>query len=160
MEKKFSLQSVVFCNINVTVLLDKDGTMDNVQKRDIYTLISLMECRIVVMKVSHLIYCESTVMIDKSMMVLQICTDLLKMEPGLSNETCPTSYDENQIIDIKIEEDPVSVTFPAIKVEQEEVSCIYVYVSILMLISQVSRIISFLNSVCLSVHMKQFHSAE
>jgi hypothetical protein len=106
--------------------------------------------------VSHLIYCESTAIIDKGVMVLQMCMDFLKVEPGLSSETCPTSYDENQIIDIKIEEDPEPVTFPAIEVEQEEVSYIYVCVSILMLISQVSRIISFLNFVHLSVHMKQF----
>jgi hypothetical protein len=63
-------------------------------------------------------------MIDKGTMVLQICTDFLKVEPGLSNEICPTTYDENQIIDIKIKEDPVSVTLPAITVEQEGVSCI------------------------------------
>jgi hypothetical protein len=67
-------------------------------------------------------------MIDKGVMVLQICTDFLKVEPGLSSETCPTSYDENQIIDIKVEEDPVPVTFPAIKVEQEEGS--YVCLSV------------------------------
>jgi hypothetical protein len=90
--------------------------------------------------------------------------DFLKVEPGLSSETYSTSYDENQINDIKIEDDPVPVTYPAIKVEQEEVRYIYIYICLcvllFLLISQVSRIISFLNSVCLPVHVKQFHSAE
>jgi hypothetical protein len=32
-----SLRNVMFCKINRTVFLDKDRTMDNVQKHNIYT---------------------------------------------------------------------------------------------------------------------------
>jgi hypothetical protein len=38
METKFSLRNVVFCNINMTVFLDKDRMMDNVQKYNICIL--------------------------------------------------------------------------------------------------------------------------
>lgn len=64
-------------------------------------------------------------MINEITMVLQNCTTFLKIEPGSDSETCPTSYDENYVIDIKVEEDPVPVTFPQIKAEPE-VSCISV----------------------------------
>jgi hypothetical protein len=65
--------------------------------------------------------------------VLQICTDILKDEPGLCNETCPTSHDGSQAIDVKFQkgsdieedDDPVAITFPALKPEHE-VSCISV----------------------------------
>jgi hypothetical protein len=64
-------------------------------------------------------------------MVLQNCMDFLKVEPGLSDESCPvSSHDGNQIIDIKVEvsdtqeiEDPLLITSPEIKAEYE-VSCI------------------------------------
>jgi hypothetical protein len=35
-ETESSFQSVVLCNINITVFLDKDRMMDNVQKHYIY----------------------------------------------------------------------------------------------------------------------------
>jgi hypothetical protein len=37
-----SLRNVVFCNINRTVFLDKDRTMDNVQKHNICTNVPLV----------------------------------------------------------------------------------------------------------------------
>jgi hypothetical protein len=36
-ETEFSLRNVVFSNINIAVYLDKDRTMDNAQKHNIYT---------------------------------------------------------------------------------------------------------------------------
>jgi hypothetical protein len=59
-------------------------------------------------------------MIDKGTMVLQICTDFMKVEPGSISETCPAfSYDGDHIIDIKVEEDPMPINFPGIKAEHE-----------------------------------------
>jgi hypothetical protein len=70
------------------------------------------------------------VVIDKGMMVLQNCMDLLKVEPGSDIETC---HDGNQVIDIKAEiasdiqeeEDPMLIPFPVIKVQQEVRLCIH-----------------------------------
>jgi hypothetical protein len=64
-------------------------------------------------------------MIDKGTYVLQNCTAFQKIEPRSSSETCPTPCDENQIVDIKVEEGPVPITFPGIKAEHE-VSCMSV----------------------------------
>jgi hypothetical protein len=58
------------------------------------------------------------------MVVLQNYMNLLKVEPGSDSETC---HDGNQVIDVKVEEvmdiqeeeDPVLITFPAIKAEHE-----------------------------------------
>jgi hypothetical protein len=69
-------------------------------------------------------------MSDKGKMVLQNCMDFLKVEPGLSDETCPaSSHEGDQVIDIKVEvsdtqevEDPLLITLPEIKAEHE-VSC-------------------------------------
>jgi hypothetical protein len=74
---------------------------------------------------------DSIGMIHISMVVLQKCTDILKDEPGLCSETCLTAHDGNQAIDVKFqkgsdieeEDDPVAITFPALKAEQE-VSCV------------------------------------
>jgi hypothetical protein len=67
------------------------------------------------------------------MVVLQNFIDLLKVVPGLYNETCLTSCDGNQVISIKVEdfadtqeeEDPLLTKFPVIKSEHE-VSCMSV----------------------------------
>jgi hypothetical protein len=53
--------------------------------------------------------------------------DFLKVEPGLSDESCPaSSHDGTQVIDIKVEvsnpqevEDPLLITLPGIKAEHE-----------------------------------------
>jgi hypothetical protein len=76
-------------------------------------------------------------MSDEGMVVLQDCTDFLKVEPGLISETCPLSLDGNQVIDVKVEEasdthkveDPLLITLPGIKVECE-VSYMYVSMSV------------------------------
>jgi hypothetical protein len=72
-------------------------------------------------------------MIDSSIMVLQNCKDFLKGEPDSSSETCITTHDGNQVIDVKVEEvsdtqeveDPLLTTLPEIKSERE-VSFVYV----------------------------------
>jgi hypothetical protein len=70
-------------------------------------------------------------MTDEDVMILQNSMDFLKVEPGSSSETCPTSHDGDQVSDIKVEasdteevEDPLLVTLPVIKTESE-VSCMY-----------------------------------
>jgi hypothetical protein len=70
-------------------------------------------------------------MIDKGIMVLQYCVDFLKVEPGLSDETCPTSCHDGTQVGIRVEvsdtpqevEDPLLITLPGIKAEHE-VSCV------------------------------------
>jgi hypothetical protein len=71
--------------------------------------------------------CDSTVVTDKVVVVLQSCMGLLKVEPGSDSETC---HDENHVTDIKVEEatnvqeeDPMLRTFPVTKTEHG-VSCI------------------------------------
>jgi hypothetical protein len=59
-------------------------------------------------------------------MVLQICTDFLKVEPGSISETWPSfSHDGDHIIYINVEEDPMPINFPGIKAEHK-VSCMSV----------------------------------
>jgi hypothetical protein len=64
-------------------------------------------------------------------MILQNYTNSENVLVGPCGETYPTSYDANQAVNIKVkegsdveaEEDPVPITFPEIKAEPEEVSC-------------------------------------
>jgi hypothetical protein len=96
-------------------------------------------------------------MIDRGTMVLQNCMDFLKVEPGSVSETCPTSsHDGDQIIDVKVEEDPIPINFPGIKAEHE-VSCM----SVCPLLGTFHRYPElctfFLLSVCSSVHIKHLH---
>jgi hypothetical protein len=73
-------------------------------------------------------------MIDKDVVVLQNCLQLLEVVSASYIETCLTSHDGNQVIDIEVEEvtgmqeeeDPLSVTFPVIKPEHG-VSCTSVF---------------------------------
>jgi hypothetical protein len=73
-----------------------------------------------------------------SMVVLQNCINLPKVVPSSYSETSLTSsHDDNQVIDIKAEdvtdiqeeeeEDPLLITSPVIKAENE-VSCMSVYI--------------------------------
>jgi hypothetical protein len=74
-------------------------------------------------------------MINKDMMVLQNYTDLGNAVPGPCAETCTTSHDATQAMNIKSEEvsdadeegDPLQITLPKIKAEPE-VSCMSLYV--------------------------------
>jgi hypothetical protein len=60
-------------------------------------------------------------------MILQNCTDLLKVEPGASSETCPSSHTGKQMINIKVKEvsdtevieDPLLITIPGVKANHE-----------------------------------------
>jgi hypothetical protein len=71
----------------------------------------------------------------KDVIVLLNYTNVEKIVPGPCGETCPTSYDSDQAMNIKAEEvsevkdeeDPEPITFPKIKPEPE-VSCIYLCV--------------------------------
>jgi hypothetical protein len=79
-----------------------------------------------VMKVYFISCDERAVMIDKGTMVLQYCMDFLKVEPDSSSEMCVTSHDRNQVSDIKVKildaqelEDPLLITLPRIKSENE-----------------------------------------
>jgi hypothetical protein len=69
-------------------------------------------------------------MIDKGMLVSQNCMGFMKVEPGSDSDSC---HDGNQVIDTKAEdvtdvqedEDPMLITFPVIKAEQEVCLCIH-----------------------------------
>jgi hypothetical protein len=73
-------------------------------------------------------------MINKDMMVLQNCTDFWNAVPGPCAETCTTSHDATQAMNIKSEEvsdegkeeDPVQITVLIMKVEPE-VSSVSLY---------------------------------
>jgi hypothetical protein len=109
----------------------------------------------------YLISCKETaVMIDKGTMVLQICTDFLKVEPGSISETCLTSsHVGDKIIDVKVEEDPMPINFPGIKAEHE-VSCMSVCPLLCIFHRYPELCTVFLISVCGSVHMKHLHCTE
>jgi hypothetical protein len=69
-------------------------------------------------------------MIHKDDVVLQNYMEILKVEPTSCSETCVTSFDGNEAIDVKVEEvtdlqveDPLLVTLPVVHAEQE-VSCV------------------------------------
>jgi hypothetical protein len=82
---------------------------------------------------------------------------MLKDEPGLCSEACPTSYVRSQVINVKFQkgsdieedDDPVATTFPALKPEYE-VSCI----SMVRHVSHVQYLIGSLISMS-SFHMIQ-----
>jgi hypothetical protein len=91
--------------------------------------------------------------IDKGTMLLQNCMDILNVEPGSVSETCPTSsHDGDQIIDVKVEEDPVPIPFKEIKAEHE-VSCIHVC----PLLGTFHRNVYCLSHLDLSVQMEHLH---
>jgi hypothetical protein len=71
---------------------------------------------------------------DKDMLILQISTDLLKVEPGLYSEACLASSCDGyeftgikceQISDTEDDEDSVPVIYPAVK-GKRKVSCMLV----------------------------------
>jgi len=63
------------------------------------------------------------VLIRKGTAILQSCTVSLEVVPGSSSERSITSSDDaHGVISIKVEENPEPISFPAIKVEPEEVS--------------------------------------
>jgi hypothetical protein len=97
--------------------------------------------------------------VDYGTVVLQICTDFLKIEPGSSSETCPASRDENHMTYIKVEEDPVPITFPGIKAEHE-VSCISMCPLLGSFHKYPELCTVFLISICLSVNMKHLQCTE
>jgi hypothetical protein len=101
-------------------------------------------------------------MINIDMMVLQNCTDLGNAVPGPCAETCTTSHDATQAMNMKCKEisdednkgDAMQMTFPKIKVEHE-VSCMSVFALLGRYHKYVEvQIISFI-SISLSVHMNQ-----
>jgi hypothetical protein len=64
-------------------------------------------------------------LINKVVLLLQNCINLLKVVPGSYNDTSVTSsHDGNQVLNIKSEVtgDPELITFPVVKAEHE-VSC-------------------------------------
>jgi hypothetical protein len=77
-------------------------------------------------------------LIDKVVLLLQNCINLLKVVPGSYNETSVTSsHDINQVLNIKSEVtgDPELITFPVIKAEHE-VSC----TSVCSLVSELKNV--------------------
>jgi hypothetical protein len=75
--------------------------------------------------------------------------DILKVEPGSSDETCPaSSHDGDPTFDIKVEEGPVPITFEGIKAEHEVNSMCGCQV--VEHVSQMSRSVYGLYHLCLS----------
>jgi hypothetical protein len=122
-----------------------------------------------VMKNSHskesircFMQCGSRAVIDREVIVLQNCTNLVEVVPGPYSETRTTSDSANQAMNIKgeevsdVEEDPEPVTCLKIKAEPE-VRYMSVCVSLIGRYHICAEMpIFFLNSVSLSVDMKQF----
>jgi hypothetical protein len=74
----------------------------------------------------------------KGMVILQISTDIVKVEPGLYSETClASSFEGHEATDTKVErisdteddEEPVPVIYPAVKAKRK-VSCMLVLLGI------------------------------
>lgn len=75
-------------------------------------------------------------MLISDLVALQNCMDLVKSEPGSYSDSSVASddYDENWVINIKVEKDidvevkqnPVAITFTAIKSEHE-VSFVFIH---------------------------------
>jgi hypothetical protein len=70
-------------------------------------------------------------MIDRGILLLQNCRELLELVPSSGREAHLTSYDGNEVISVKVEEgekekEPVRITFPPMKAEHE-VSCMSMY---------------------------------
>jgi hypothetical protein len=86
-----------------------------------------MQCKTVLIKIYPLLYNKRVQSLLKIMLVLQNCINLQEAVPGSYSETCLTSHDESQVIDIKVEdaadiqeeEDPLLITSPEIKAEHE-----------------------------------------
>jgi hypothetical protein len=58
--------------------------------------------------------------------ILQHAMNLMKMEPDDVSETCLScSYNESELLDIKEDGDPLSITFPVIKTEDEVSFCMH-----------------------------------
>jgi hypothetical protein len=103
-------------------------------------------------------------MIDKFIMVLQNCMNLLKVEPGSDSDTC---HDGNQVTNIKVgevtdvqeDEDPLLRTFPVIEAEHE-VSIMNVCTLLGSFLRYLELPAIFLISLCLSTHITQLHSSE
>jgi hypothetical protein len=62
-------------------------------------------------------------MIYKCVLVLQFCMELVKVVPGSNRETCHDGNDisikDEDVTDIEEDEDPLLITSPLIKSEQE-----------------------------------------
>jgi hypothetical protein len=93
-------------------------------------------------------------------LVLQNYMELLNVVPGSDSETC---HDGNQDVSVKVEdvtdvqevEQPLQVTSPLIKAEQEVRPCIQCLTNF----SDI-QIAYFLTHLCLSIHMKQAPSCD
>jgi hypothetical protein len=99
---------------------------------------------------------------DKVMVILQISTDVLKVEPGLYSETrLASSYDGYEATDIKVEqisdkeddEDPVPVIYPAVK-DKHKVSCMLVCPLLDIFIDIQNCLFAVIISLCLTLYVK------
>jgi hypothetical protein len=74
-------------------------------------------------KVFHVVM--SMVLIDKNMVILQNCMDVLKVVPSSCCETCLITDDGNEAIDAKLsdvqeeQENPMTVSLPVLMDEHE-----------------------------------------
>jgi hypothetical protein len=107
---------------------------------------------------SYLMQWQSTVVIDNGALVFRT-VNLLKVEPGSVSEIRPTSHGGNQIIGVKVEEDPLPIEFPGINCEPE-VSFMYVCPLLGTFHRHRESFFFLFLSVCQFVHLKHLHSTE
>jgi hypothetical protein len=79
---------------------------------------------------------------------------LLKVVPGSDSETChdgnQISINDEDVTDIQEDEDPLLITSPVIKSEEEVFPCVQRSANFVDM-----QIVCFLTYLCLSIHMKQ-----
>jgi hypothetical protein len=67
---------------------------------------------------------------DSIILILQVIMDFIKSEPNSDSEACLTlSHSENGIFGIKEEDDPLLITSPVIKTENEVMFCFALCIS-------------------------------
>jgi hypothetical protein len=67
---------------------------------------------------------DSGVIIDSIMLMLQVIMNFIKSESNSDCEPClKFSHSENEIVDVKEEGDPLLITFPVVKPENEVMLC-------------------------------------
>lgn len=62
---------------------------------------------------------DSSVMIYGNTVTLQLTVDFIKSEPDSDSEVYLTSHNENGMIEVKEEEDPLLIRFPVTQDENE-----------------------------------------
>jgi len=123
------------------------------------------------MKVSHVLCITEGTQIRKVMVLLQSCTISLSVLQRSCSETSVTFTDAYDVISVKREEDsdidcqgegiPIAISFPTLKCEQDEVSCVYVCPSLGALCQYPDMLTAIHHlHICINLSLKDFHCGE